>query len=127
MSTDDAITANDLGGTDDMLSPMESTDSDEVRNDDGDEVVDPPEHWSGVTKFGISADEERAGETLDQRLAEEVPDVTADDVDPLDAIETVSDDEVITGSDVAQDVPGAHHGQIDDAPEDGEPLFPVVE
>ena len=76
MSTDGAgTTANDLGGAEDMLSPMESTDSDDVRNSDGDEVVDPPEDWSAADKYGMSAEEERRGETLDQRLAEEVPDV----------------------------------------------------
>ena len=81
MSTDDVDTsANDLGGAEDMLSPMESTDSDEVLNADGDEVVDPPEDWSGVTKNGMTAEEEREGESLDQRLAEEVPDVTPDDI-----------------------------------------------
>jgi hypothetical protein len=42
------------------LTPEEALDSDEVRNDDGDEVVDPPERW-------IDA---RENETLDERLAE---------------------------------------------------------
>ena len=36
-----------------------------MRNDDGDEVVDPPEKW-------IEAEED---ETLDERLADEEPDV----------------------------------------------------
>src|SRR6266567_2411902 len=59
MSTDDVETsANDMGGGDDLLSPMESTDSDDLKNRDGDEVVDPPEGWSGVTKFGMTADEQ---------------------------------------------------------------------
>ncbi|CAN3129404.1 hypothetical protein ACNUDN_15870 [Mycobacterium sp. smrl_JER01] len=84
MSTDDvgATTANDLGGADDMLSPMEATDSDELRNSDGDEVVDPPESWSAADRYGVSSEEERLGETLDQRLAEEVPDVAPADIDP---------------------------------------------
>ena len=47
--------------------PEEALDSDEVRNDDGDEVVDPPEEWI----------EAKENETLDERLAEEVPDVGA--------------------------------------------------
>lgn len=81
----DGTTANDLGGADDMLSPMEATDSDELRNHDGDEVVDPPTQWSGVTKHGMTAREESEGETLDARLAQEVPDVTVDDVDPTAA------------------------------------------
>ena len=129
MSTDDvdATSANDLGGADDMLSPMEATDSDDVHNDDGDEVVDPPEDWSGADKFGMSAEEERQGETLDQRLAEEEPDVTADAVAPGDADVTGGGDAVIDGSDLAPADPGVHHGQVDGAPEDGESLFPVVE
>lgn len=102
MSTDDAggTTTNDVGGADDMLSPMEATDSDEVHNADGDEVVDPPDDWSGADKFGMSAEEERQGETLDQRLAEEEPEVTVNETDPRPA---------------------------DGAPEDGDSLFPVVE
>ncbi|WP_231751098.1 hypothetical protein [Mycobacterium sp. NAZ190054] len=96
-----------------MLSPMEATDSDEVRNADGDEVVDPPEDWAAADKFGMSSEEERQGETLDQRLAEEVPDVTSADVDPRDADTTAA----------RADDPG----QIDGTPEDGDPLFPVVE
>jgi hypothetical protein len=127
MSTDDVdgTSANDLGGADDMLSPMEATDSDDVLNDDGDEVVDPPDDWSGVTKFGMSAEDEREGESLDQRLAEEEPDVTAEAVAPPDA--DVDGDVAIAGSDVAPADPGVHHGQVDGAPEDGESLFPVVE
>jgi hypothetical protein len=126
MSTDDAdaTTANDLGGADDMLSPMESVDSDDLHNDDGDEVVDPPERWSGVTKFGMSAEEQSEGESLDQRLAEEEPDVTEADVDPRDAD---MPGESLPGDDVAPDDPGVHRGQIDGVPEDGDSLFPVVE
>jgi hypothetical protein len=129
MSTDDAeaTTANDVGGADDMLSPMEGTDSDDLHNDDGDEVVDPPDDWSGVTKFGMSAQEQAEGETLDQRLAEEEPDVTEAGVDPRDADVVPDDDLPIPGSDVATDDPGVHRGQIDGVPEDGESLFPVVE
>ncbi|UXA11242.1 hypothetical protein KXD97_24870 [Mycobacterium sp. SMC-8] len=87
MSTDDAggTTANDLGGAEDMLSPME----------------------------GMSAEEERQGETPDQRLAEELPDVTADDVDRRDAD--------------ASGTPPADPRQIDGVPEDGDSVFPVVE
>jgi hypothetical protein len=129
MSTDDLddTSANDLGGADDMLSPMEGTDSDEVHNADGDEVVDPPDGWSGVNKFGMSSEEEREGESLDQRLAEEVPDVTADDINLSLADGEAGVDEVMEGSDVAPGEPGVHHGQVGGAPEDGESLFTVVE
>ena len=57
------------------LTPEEALDSDEVRNDDGDEVVDAPEEW-------IDA---REDETLDERLADEEPDVRPSDVDVRDA------------------------------------------
>jgi hypothetical protein len=129
MSTDDVdgTSANDLGGANDMLSPMEATDSDDVLDDDGDEVVDPPDEWSGADRFGMSADEEREGESLDQRLAEEEPDVTADAVASDDERSRRGGDTTIEGTDVAPADPGVHRGQIDGAPEDGESLFPVVE
>lgn len=90
---------------DDTLSPSESTDSDEVRNDDGDSVVDPPEDWSEADKFGMTAREEREGESLDDRLAEEEPDV----------LNEASPD--------AERPTHAHHGQISGTPEDGDSLF----
>ena len=65
-SANDA-SANDDGGVGDTLRPMEALDSDEVRNDDGDTVVDPPDQWSEAER----SDDDR---TLDDRLAEEVPD-----------------------------------------------------
>ncbi|AKS32807.1 hypothetical protein [Mycolicibacterium goodii] len=116
MSTDDSVSANDLGGADDMLSPMESTDSDDVLNDDGDEVVDPPEDWSGADKHGMTAEEEREGESLDDRLAAEEPDVTPDAPGAAGA----PDAERAEGA-------GRHRGQVDGAPEDGESLYTVVE
>jgi hypothetical protein len=102
------------------LTPSEQLDSDEVRNDDGDEVVDPPERW-------LDPEEK---DSLDERLAEEVPDVTPDDVDVRDAVdasdrETVSepDDQI----DRADGRSGRDEGQIDGTPEDGESFFDVVE
>ncbi|MFJ8944749.1 DUF5709 domain-containing protein [Streptomyces sp. NPDC102395] len=40
-----------------------------------DEGYSPPEKPLGVTKYGTTAAEQHEGETLDQRLAQEVPDV----------------------------------------------------
>ena len=96
-----------------MLNPAEATDSDDVRNRDGDEVVDPPEDWSGVTKTGMTDEEQREGETLDERVAQEVPDVSPDDIDPRDADDT-------------EDL-GPNPEERDGAPEDGDSLFPVVD
>ncbi|WP_241473227.1 hypothetical protein [Mycolicibacterium neoaurum] len=70
-----ATSANDLGGSDDLLSPMEATDPDELGAEE-DEVPDPPQTWSAADKFGMSAEEQRAGETLDDRLAAEEPDIS---------------------------------------------------
>ncbi|UGQ58950.1 hypothetical protein LSF60_05410 [Rhodococcus pyridinivorans] len=135
-------------GPGDTLSPSEGLDADEVRNDDGDEVVDPPEDWSGADKFGTTQREEQEGESLDQRLAEEEPDVEPSE--PLDkpVAATPQDeltedvDEVIddatTGAPedwkLADEVDGVivqdsrvDRGQISGAPEDGESIFPIVE
>ncbi len=72
------------GGPGDTLNASESTDSDELRNDDGDIVVDPPEAWSEADRFGMTAREEREGESLDDRLAAEEPDVTGPAADAVD-------------------------------------------
>lgn len=51
-----------------------------------DEGYSPPEKPLGVTRYGTTAAEQHARETLDERLAEEVPDVTVlagDDVGDL--------------------------------------------
>jgi hypothetical protein len=52
---------------------------DALDEDDYDETLDkgysPPERPFGVNKVGTTAAEQRHGESLDERLAEEVPDV----------------------------------------------------
>ena len=106
------------------LSQSEELDSDEIRNDDGDEVADPPEKW-------IPAKDD---ETLDERLSEEVPDVSADDEDDDESeahdsdagggLEVVGDDE-IDRLDTQRH--GREEGQIDGTPEDGESFFDIVE
>jgi hypothetical protein len=103
--------ANDDGGVGDTLRPMEALDSDDVRNDDGDTVVDPPDHWSEADRVG----EDR---TLDDRLAEEVPDQAGagGGVAPDDELERIDPEDT-----------GTTAGQIDGTPEDGDSLFPIVE
>lgn len=39
----------------------------------------PTERWLGANRFGTTPEEERQGESLDQRLAEEEPDISFDD------------------------------------------------
>jgi hypothetical protein len=105
---------------DDMLDPSESLDSDEVRNDDGDEVVDPPDRW-------IEADDH---ESLDEKLAAETPDAApgdepsreAHDSDAGGGLRVLSDDELDR---IDPSVHGRERGQIDGTPEDGESFFNV--
>ena len=58
---------------------------------DDDATADPldvgiaaADRWSGANRFGTTVAEARAGESLDQRLAEEVPDVDPGDADDAD-------------------------------------------
>lgn len=89
----------DDGGPDDTLGPSESLDSDEVRNDDGDAVVDPPDKW-------IEPDE---AETLDEKLAAEIPDR-------------------LPPAKPEQERPARRtYGQIDGTPEDGESFYTVLD
>ena len=105
---------------DDMLEPSESLDSDEVRNDDGDEVVDPPDQW-------INADD---NESLDQKLAAETSEDPPDDWPSQDAhdsqeggaLDLVSDDELDR---IDPNEHGRERGQIDGTPEDGDSFFNV--
>ena len=89
----------DDGGPDNTLGPSESLDSDEVRNDDGDIVVDPPDEW-------IDAEED---ESLDERLAAEVPDTEPDEDPPNDRPTRRT------------------AGQIDGTPEDGDSFYTVAD
>lgn len=102
------------------LTPAEALDSDEVRNDDGDETVDPPERWI----------EARDDESLDERLADEEPDVSPDEIDLREADDRVrttvsmSDDEIDR---LDPERHGREYGQIDGTPEDGDSFYDVVE
>ena len=42
--------------------------------DPADEVYDPPEGWSEADRFGTTLEEAEEGESLDEKLAAEVPD-----------------------------------------------------
>lgn len=85
-------------GPDNTLGPSESLDSDEVRNADGDTVVDPPERWI----------EARVDHTLDEKLAAEEPDTPP------------------RGTERGRPT-RRHLGQVDGSPEDGESFYQVVD
>ncbi|MER2208812.1 MAG: hypothetical protein ABS980_33050, partial [Rhodococcus sp. (in: high G+C Gram-positive bacteria)] len=67
---------------DDQLQP-EDTLIDRGVDDILDEGISPPERPLGLDAHGLTGSEESAGETLDERLAEEEPDPYASLGDPL--------------------------------------------
>jgi hypothetical protein len=83
-------------GPDSTLGPSESLDSDEVRNDDGDIVVDAPLRW-------ISPEDNL---TLDKRLAAEEPELGYTEGPPPR--------------------PRRHRGQISGSPHDGPSFYMVA-
>ncbi|OBJ04542.1 hypothetical protein [Mycobacterium sp. 1465703.0] len=86
----------DDAGPDQTLGPSESLDSDNVRNDDGDIVVDAPLRW-------ISPDTHL---TLARRLAAEEPEIGYTEEAPLR--------------------PRRHRGQISGSPNDGASFYTVA-
>jgi len=68
----------------------------------GDDPLDrgvvPPERWSAGVRFGTTGAEQRDGESLDQLLAEEEPDVAFDDDD--ERLEDIAGDEDAGDEDV---------------------------
>jgi hypothetical protein len=109
-----------VGTNDEMLSQSESLDSDEVRNDDGDEAVDPPDRWIDADDHE-SLDEKLAAETSDE-ARDDWPSSEAHDSDEGGGLELVSDDELDR---MNPEDHGREHGQIDGAPEDGDSFFNV--
>jgi hypothetical protein len=63
------------------LSQMQPYDTLDDRGVDDvlDEGIVPPQKWSPGQGYGNTAAEEREGETLDQRIAQEEPDIDPDD------------------------------------------------
>lgn len=124
--------ANDVGGPGETLRPMEALDSDDVRNDDGDDVVDPPEQWSQAHKSPQAGPAEQ--ETLDDKLAAERPDPATEELvgtEDAGAGAAGADDTVELPDDQLdrldpQDT-GVHAGQVSGTPEDGDSFFEVIE
>ena len=117
----------EAGGPDESLDPFEATDPDEIRNDDGDAVVDPPDEWIDPAVAG----------SLDEKLAEEEPDITPDSPEPdisgmeegipqarLD-MNQLKHAENVEGS-IVEDS-RVDRLQVDGTPEDGDSFFDVLE
>jgi hypothetical protein len=60
------------------LSSAEALDEDRLAQDPLEEGMDPPEGWREADKYGMTPNEQRTPRPLDDRLAEERPDVEPD-------------------------------------------------
>ncbi|MDX2598164.1 MULTISPECIES: DUF5709 domain-containing protein [Streptomyces] len=76
---DDAYQPTGTNEEQEDAGPLDLQDAVDERGYDDilDEGYSPPERPLGVTKHGTTAAEQREGETLDERLGQEVPDVAA--------------------------------------------------
>ncbi|CAL9339407.1 DUF5709 domain-containing protein [Streptomyces sp. enrichment culture] len=76
---DDAYQPTGSNEQQEDAAPLDMQDAVDERTYDDmlDEGYSPPEKPLGVTKHGTTAAEQNEGETLDQRLAQEVPEVSA--------------------------------------------------
>ncbi|NLU83105.1 DUF5709 domain-containing protein [Rhodococcus sp. HNM0569] len=81
---------------DDQLQP-EDTLEDIGVDDVLDRGYSPPDRPLGVDKYGVTDAEQERGESLDQKLAEEVPDTPLADDDEPDGEEPEDTDEVTEG------------------------------
>lgn len=61
------------------MTTSEQLDEDELATDPLEGGMEPPDDWSGADRFGTTQREQRTGEPLDERLAEEEPDVFDED------------------------------------------------
>lgn len=93
----------------DQLQPEDTLDDRGV-DDVLDEGISPPERPRGVTAKGVTAREELEGETMDERIAQEEPEVWAEDEETRDA-------DILDGP-VTGEVGGARAGRLT-APDEG--------
>ncbi len=75
MNDSDDLYAGGFGGAD-QVDPSESLTGDNTE-DPLDAGYSPPDREPRATRFGTTADEQRAGESLDEQLAEEEPEIDA--------------------------------------------------
>jgi hypothetical protein len=79
MTGDDELSMDDIDASSAPLDGTEALDADELGGNDagGDPLSDgwdPPHHYGAGERFGTTAAEERAGESLDYQLSQELPD-----------------------------------------------------
>jgi hypothetical protein len=94
-----------------LLDAEDTLESDGV-DDPLDRGWSPPERPWAVEHSGVTAEERRLGETLDQRLAEELPDLAVDDGDGI------GDSDDTDGEPLDNEVGAARSGRLV-APDEG--------
>lgn len=87
------------------LSSAEDLDEDRLRTDPLEAGMDPPDGWSGATKYGMTPWEQAHDRGLAERLAEEEPDVELASPPPTRGAETAA---VHIGE---QDLPSDSYGE----------------
>jgi Family of unknown function (DUF5709) len=102
--------------------------TDTLDGDPGDDPLDrgviPPQHWSTASRFGTTAAEEEQGESLDQLLAEEEPDL--EEAPHAERLEDIADDPDAADEDVdgllLDDGPDPRAGRLVAEDEGSEPV-----
>jgi hypothetical protein len=112
MSDSGEYTNNELED-DGVLEPDEDLSTDDYRDDPLDTGIEPPDHYGASNWYGITEAEAKRGESLDQLLAEEEPDVgvTFEDDDEDEDDDLLEEDEAPPED--------AGEGEIDDRWPDG--------
>jgi len=92
MSDDRRYESDDLGDYENLDA------SDTLDGAPGDDPLDQgliaPQHWPAGARFGTTAEEQEEGESLDQQLDEEEPDIWTDDRRDLGWDENATDEDV---------------------------------
>lgn len=91
------------------LNSSEDLDEDRLRLDPLEEGMDPPERWAAADKYGTTPFEEHQGESLEQRVRQEQPDVMPETVPERPVAATPATD---------------LDASIDELPADTEPVVP---
>jgi hypothetical protein len=102
--------------------------TDTLDGDPGDDPLDrgviPPQHWSTASRFGTTAAEEEQGESLDQLLAEEEPDL--EEAPDAERLGDIADDPDAADEDVdgllLDDGPDPRAGRLVAEDEGSEPV-----
>jgi hypothetical protein len=86
---------------DGVLDPADTLDGQDLRRDVLDTGIDAGDRYTAANKFGTTPAEERQGESLDQLLSEEEPDIALDDQEDQDKDDEDEDVPIDTGSTTA--------------------------